>query len=276
MKLTSAKRPQYPSGRQYHIDAAPGEVAPYVLLPGDPERAEKIARSWDEHRLVSKHREYITYTGKYKGVPISVTSTGIGGPAAAIAVEELAAIGATTFIRVGSTGAIIEDVKLGELVIPIGAVRLDGASKQYVIPEYPAVPSYEVLVALIEAAESVGVSYHLGIVASTDSFYTGQGRPGYGGYWQSWMDNIIPDLRRAKVVSFEMEAATIFTLSNLFGLRSGAVLAVFANRVTDEFEVAGEEEAIKVANEAVKMLRGWDELKERSGKRFWHPSLSRG
>ncbi|OYT61179.1 MAG: uridine phosphorylase [Thermofilum sp. ex4484_15] len=274
--MVSAERPSDRSGRRYHIAVAPGQVAPYVLLPGDPSRARRIAKYWDESELIAEHREYVTYTGRYKGVPVSVTSTGIGGPAAAIAVEELASVGAHTFIRVGSTGAIVKEVGLGELIIPLGAVRLDGTSKQYVREEYPAVPHYEVLVALIEAAEGLGYKYHLGIVASTDSFYTGQGRPGYGGYRQSWMLNLVDDLRNAKVLSFEMECSTIFTLSNLFGLRSGAVLAVFANRVTNEFEVKGEEEAIKVANEAVKILSEWDSMKERENKKYWHPSLSRG
>jgi len=276
VKMVSAERPSDRSGRRYHIAVAPGQVAPYVLLPGDPSRARRIAKYWDESELIAEHREYVTYTGRYKGVPVSVTSTGIGGPAAAIAVEELASVGAHTFIRVGSTGAIVKEVGLGELIIPLGAVRLDGTSKQYVREEYPAVPHYEVLVALIEAAEGLGYKYHLGIVASTDSFYTGQGRPGYGGYRQSWMLNLVDDLRNAKVLSFEMECSTIFTLSNLFGLRSGAVLAVFANRVTNEFEVKGEEEAIKVANEAVKILSEWDSMKERGNKKYWHPSLSRG
>ena len=216
----------------------------------------------------------MTFTGKYKGVPISATSTGIGGPAAAIAVEELLRVGAHTFIRVGTTGAIQKFIGVGDLIITTAAVRLDGTSKQYVYTEYPAVASYEVVLALIEAAESLGVKYHVGISASTDSFYTGQGRPGYKGYMLSWMKNIIPDLQRANVLNFEMESSTIFTLANIYGARAGSVCAAVANRVTDEFVVdAGVEDAIKVANEAVRILYEWDNVKAKNGKKYFHPSL---
>ena len=216
----------------------------------------------------------MTFTGKYKGVPISATSTGIGGPAAAIAVEELLRVGAHTFIRVGTTGAIQKFIGVGDLIITTAAVRLDGTSKQYVYTEYPAVASYEVVLALIEAAESLGVKYHVGISASTDSFYTGQGRPGYKGYMLSWMKNIIPDLQRANVLNFEMESSTIFTLANIYGARAGSVCAAVANRVTDEFVVdAGVEDAIKVANEAVRILYEWDGAKAEKGKKHFYPSL---
>ena len=273
--MSSAERPVF-GGKTYHLMVGEGDVAPYVLLPGDPERVPRIAERWDEAVEVARHREYVTYTGVYGGAPVSATSTGIGGPSAAIAVEELASVGATTLIRVGSTGSIQEEVRLGDLIIAAAAVRLDGTSRQYVMPEYPAVASYEVVMALVEAAESLGVRYHVGLIASTDSFYTGQGRPGFSGYWQSWMDSIIPDLRRARVLSFDMETATILTLAQLFGLRAGSVCAVFADRVRNLFEVRGEEDAIMVANEAVRILHEWDELKQEVGKRHLYPSLLRG
>jgi len=170
--LVSASTPQTETGLQYHIQCKPGDVAPYVLLPGDPDRVARISKYWDERREVARHREYVTHTGKYKGAPISATSTGIGCPAAAIAVEELLRVGAHTFIRVGTTGAIQPEIKVGDLVISRAAVRLDGTSKQYVRVEYPAVAHHEVVLALIEAAETLGVRYHVGITASTDSFYT--------------------------------------------------------------------------------------------------------
>jgi len=270
--MSSAERPRL-GERVYHLMLKPGDIAPYVLLPGDPERVPKIAEFWDESKEVARHREYVTYTGRYKGTEISATSTGIGGPSAAIAVEELAQVGAKTLIRVGSTGSIQKDITVGDLIIATGAVRLDGTSKQYVRAEYPALANYEVVLALIEAAESLGVKYHLGIIASTDSFYTGQGRPSFSGYWQSWMNNIIPDLRSAKVLSFEMEAATILTLANLFGLRAGCICAVFADRVRNIFSIEGEIDAIKVANESVKILSEWDEAKRKANKKYFHPSL---
>lgn len=272
-KFISAERPQTEEGYQYHIACKPGDVARYVLLPGDPERVPKISSLWDEAREIAFHREYRTHTGKYKGVPISVTSTGIGGPSTAIAIEELAAIGADTFIRVGSTGAIQPGMEIGDLIIARAAVRLEGTSKQYVRIEYPAVADLEVTVALIEAAETLGVRYHLGITASTDSFYLGQGRPGLNGYLPSFARNLLDDLRQARVTNFEMEAATLFTLANIYGLRAGCVCAVFANRVTNEFGKAGEKEAALVASEAVKILLEWDEEKGRAAKRVWFPGL---
>ncbi len=269
----SAEEPELKGGVQYHIRASPKDVRKYVLLPGDPERAEKISKEWDERRFVAKHREYVIYVGKYKGVELMVCSTGIGGPAAGIAVEELSRLGVDTFIRVGSTGSILPEARVGDLIISTGAVRLDGTSKQYVVPEYPALASYEVIMALIEAAESFGYRYHVGITASTDSFYVGQGRRGYGGYWQSWMNSLIKDLQKARVINFEMEAATIFTLANLFGKRAGAVCAVYADRVRNEFGIKGEMEAIKVANEAVRILAEWDEVKREKNKRYFYPSI---
>ncbi len=269
-----ADKPVVEGGKQYHIMVAPGEVSRYVLLPGDPARADRIAATWDESKLIARHREFTTYTGKYKGVRISVTSTGIGAPSAAIAVEELLRVGADTFIRVGTTGAIQPEIELGDLIISSAAVRLDGTSKQYVMPEYPAVASYEVVLALIEAAETVGARYWVGVTASTDSFYLGQGRPGFKDYMQSWAKNILSDLRAARVLNFEMEAAAIFTMSNIYGARAGCVCAVIANRINNTFKPGvGINIAIKVANEAVKILSEWDELKERKGKKFVYPSL---
>lgn len=274
LKIVSTERPATADKRQYHIACAPGEVARYVLLPGDPERVPKIASLWDEAKKVAYHREYQTYTGKVGGVPISSTSTGIGCPSLAIGVEELAAVGSDTFIRVGSSGSIQRDVKVGDVVISSAAVRLEGTSKQYVRVEYPAVANYEVLLALIEAAEKLGYRYHVGITASTDSFYLGQGRPGLGGYTQSFAKEIVPDLQAARVLNFEMETAALFTIANVYGFRAGSVCAVFANRVTGEFGVgAGEMTGAEIATEAVKILAQMD--KEKQKKKYWHPSMGK-
>lgn len=272
-RFVSAARPETARRLQYHLRLKPSDVSRYVLLPGDPDRVVKITKYWDEAKEVARNREFVTHTGVYKGVRASACSTGIGSPAAAIAVEELANIGVDTFIRVGSTGSIREECKCGDLVISTGAVRLEGTSKQYVRIEYPALASYEIVAALVEAAEVLGYRYHVGITASTDSFFCGQARPGFKGYWQSWIDGLIPDLRAANVINFEMEAAALFTLANLFGLRAGAVCAVFTNRITDEFDVAGEEEAGKTASEAVKILHEWDKAREEKGKKYWFPAL---
>ncbi|MEZ0248135.1 MAG: uridine phosphorylase [Thermoproteus sp.] len=255
---SSAKRPVV-GGRAYHIMLEPGSVPRYVLLPGDPGRVPKIASYWDEGREVARNREFVTYIGRYKGTPIAATSTGIGSGSTAIAVEELLAVGADTFVRVGTTGALRRDVKIGDLIIAWAAVRWDGASRWYAPPEYPAVAHWAVLNALVKAAEGLGVRHHIGIVASTDSFYIGQERPGHKGYMPPWARGLVETLRALNVLSFEMETATIFTLASIYGARAGGVYAVIANRETDEFIAeAGVEDAIRVANEAVKILAEGD------------------
>lgn len=272
-----ADRPEDSGGIQYHIQCKPGDVAGYVLLPGDPQRVPLISARWSRFREVARHREYVTHTGDIKGVPVSCTSTGIGGPSAAIAVEELLRVGANTLIRVGSTGALRSDVKVGDVVISSGSVRLDGTSGQYVWSGYPAMANYEVLQALIESAEVLGKRYHVGVTASTDSFYLGQGRPGFNGYTTHASSHIVEDAKAAGIVNFEMESSTIFTLASLYGVRAGAVCAVLANRERNEFVPgAGIADVIEVANGAVPILSSWDAVMARRKKRYFYPSLVKG
>jgi uridine phosphorylase len=273
-KLVSAVEPESAEGIQYHISARRGQVGQYVFLPGDPDRVPKIAKFWDSAHEVSSHREYRIWSGMIGGTMVSACSTGIGCPAAAIAVEELSRIGASTFIRVGSCGSLSRDLDCGDLAISTAAVRLDGTSKQYVTPEYPAAASHDVVLALIEAAEKLGKNYRAGYTASTDSFYVGQGRPGVEGYLPPDAEKLVERLRRQHVITMEMEASTIFTLAGIYGFRSGCVLAVYANRVTNKFEVKGEEDACEVAVEAVRILSKWDADRQRAGKRHWSPSNS--
>jgi len=254
MGIDSAKRPTLEGGYQYHVRVKSGDLPEIVLLPGDPERVDKIVSKLENAAILTKHRGLVAARGTYRGVDMGAVCSGIGSPSTAIVVEELARVGVKTFVRVGSTGALQPEIKVGDLIIATGAVRLEGTSKQYVMPEYPAVADQEVTRALIRSAENLGLGYHTGIVASTDSFYTGQGRPGFEDYRQSSTDGVIPDLQAARVLSFEMESSLLFVLSSLYGLRSGSVLAVFANRVTDEFAVKGEDDAISVALEAVREL----------------------
>lgn len=265
----SAKRPETSERQQYHIETKPGDVAQTVLLPGDPQRVAKISSRWDSFKEVAAHRQYVTHTGTFKGAAISACSTGIGGPGTAIAIEELSNVGVTNFIRVGSCATLKKEIDLGDLIISTAAVRLDGTSRQYVRPEYPASASYEVILALIEAAETLGLAYHLGITASTDSFYLGQSRPGFRDYSQSFSTTLIEDLQKANVANFEMEAATLYTLANIYGFRAGAICAVYANRVRDEFAVRGEDAVIDCGNEAVKILAEMDEEKKKTGKKYW-------
>jgi len=265
----SARRPETPDRKQYHIEVREGDVARTVILPGDPQRVEKISARWESFKRVATHRQFVTHTGIYKGIPVSACSTGIGGPGTAIVIEELANAGSRDFIRVGSCATLKKEIRIGDLIISTGAVRLEGTSKQYIRPEYPAVPSYEIVLALIEAAESLGLTYHLGISASTDSFYLGQSRPGFGGYEQNWSVGLIEELRKANVVNFEMEAATLFTLATIYGFRAGAVCAVYANRILDEFAVKGEDAVIDCGNEAAKILADMDAQKRKKDRQFW-------
>jgi uridine phosphorylase len=274
---SAATRPEEAGGVQYHIRCKPGDVARYVLLPGDPARVGLIVSRWAEGREIASEREHVTATGMLRdGGAVSACSTGAGGGSTASALEELIAIGADTFIRVGTCGAIQPHIACGDVIIHTGAVRLDGTSVQYVCPEYPASAHYQVVSALVQSAERLGVRYHLGVTASTASFYTGQGRPGWRGYHQSWQGSLLPDLQRAGVLNFEMEAATIFTMLGLYGLRGGSVCAVVANRVTDTMVKEGVETAIDVANEAMRVLQAWDAQTAAAGRSAWFPDQGKG
>jgi uridine phosphorylase len=265
--------PKVSSGKQYHIACGKGDLAEYLLVPGDPERVPKIASFWDSAKEVSCHREFRSFTGKYKDVPISALSSGIGPACMAIAVNEASGVGVHTFVRVGSTGAIQKDIYCGDLIISTAAVRLDYTSNCYIMPEYPAVASYEVLLALIEAAEGIG-NYHVGITATTADFYAVQNRPTQKAFASSVKEDLLPTLQKAKVLNFEMETATLFTLASLYGVRAGSICAVYANRCRNEFKSGvGEENAIKVANEAAKILHEWDAKKRRKKKHWLFPSL---
>jgi len=264
-----------PKTAQYHINCKRGDLAEYLLVPGDPERVPKIARYWSNAREVSSHREFRSFTGVYKGVKVSAVSSGIGPGAMSIVVNEAADVGVKTFIRVGSCGSLRKEIKCGDLIISSAAVRLDGTSNCYVMPEYPAVADYEVLLALIEAAESTGAKYHVGVTATASDFYAGQARRIAGKEFNSSQcNNLIPTLRDVGVLSYEMETATLFVLCSLFGLKAGAVHAVYANRVTDEVKpYAGEEDCIRVANSAIKILDSWNTRKKAKRREWLFPSL---
>lgn len=270
---SAAARPAMEGGMQYHIRCKQGDIAKYVLLPGDPERVNTIAEEWTTSREIADFRGHRTFSGKIGDAEISCCSTVSGSPSAINAFEELANLGADTFIRVGSTGAIQDFIELGDLIISTGAMRHDGTSQFYIDQAYPAAAHYEVVTALVEAAEEIGVRYHVGVGCSTASWYCGQGRPGFNGYQQSFFENKITDLNRARILNFDMEAAAIFTLSSLYGFRAGAVCVAVANRITDQLKWVGMDRCIKVANRAVSILHEWDKAKLRRGKQNWFPSL---
>ena len=261
-------------GKQYHIACGQGDLAEYLLVPGDPDRVPRIASFWDSAKEVSSNREFRSFTGTYKDVAVSALSSGIGPACMSIAVNEASNIGVRTFVRVGSTGAIQRSIACGDVIISSAAVRLDCTSNCYIMPEYPAVANYEVLLALIEAAESLNIqNYHVGITATTADFYAGQNRP-IKSHSTLETTNLLPTLQKAGVLNVEMETATLYTLASLYGLRAGAVCAVYNTLVTNEIKRgAVEENAIKIANESTKILSEWDTKKRKSKKPCFFPSL---
>ena len=243
--------------RQYHIQVAKGEIGRYVLLPGDPKRCAKIAKYLDDPVLIADSREYVTYTGTVDGIKVSVCSTGIGGPSAAIAMEELVNCGADTFIRVGTCGGMQQQVLSGDLVIATGAVRMEGTGQEYAPLEYPAVSDFEVLKALEEAAGKLSMRRHFGVVHCKDAFY-GQHNPELLPQssillqkWDAYM--------KMGCLASEMESAALFIVSNYRKVRCGTVLLVMANQTRaklglDNPIVHDTDCAIRTAIEAVRIL----------------------
>ena len=243
--------------KQYHIGCTEADIGRYCILPGDPGRCEKIAAHFENPVKTAQNREFTTYTGTLAGVKVSVTSTGIGGPSAAIAMEELAALGAHTFVRVGTCGGINKKVKAGDVVIATGAIRQEGTSREYAPIEFPAVADFRVTGALVHGAMGKGLTWHTGVVQCKDSFY-GQHSPsrmpvaGELEYkWEAW--------RRLGVLASEMESAALFTVAASLNVRCGACFHVIWNQ---ERKAAGlmeaddhdTEKAVSVAVEALRLL----------------------
>ncbi|MCR1970529.1 uridine phosphorylase [Clostridium cochlearium] len=245
------------SGKEYHINVGKGDVGKYVILPGDPKRCKKIAAYFDNPKLIADNREYVTYTGFLDGVKVSVTSTGIGGPSAAIALEELVNCGADTFIRVGTCGGTDIDVKGGDIVIANGAIRMEGTSKEYAPIEYPAVANIDIINSLIKSSEKLNENYHVGVVQCKDSFY-GQHSPetkpvGYElmNKWNAWL--------KCGCLASEMESAALFIVGSYLRVRVGSVFLVIANQEREKAglenkQVHDTDAAIRVAIEGIKSL----------------------
>ncbi len=232
-----------------------------ALLPGDPGRVPAIAAALPrEAAELAFNREFRTWLARGPAGAVLVTSTGIGGPSTAIAVEELARLGVDTFIRVGTTGALQERIAVGDVIISTGAVRLDGASTHYAPIEYPAVADHEVTRALVEAAREAGLPHHVGITASSDTFYPGQERyDTFSGYVLRRLQGSAEEWKRLHVLNFEMEAATLFVVAATLGLRAGCVCGVLINRnVTERIDPArarmAEDNTIAVAARAAVAL----------------------
>lgn len=225
---------QTPDNRMYHIGLAKGEAGRYIIMPGDPKRCADIARHFDNAALVADRREYVTYTGTLEGETVSVTSTGIGGPSAAIALEELVMLGSDTFIRVGTSGGMAQHVMGGDVVIATGAIRLDGTGREYAPIEYPAVADYEIVNALAAAAKGLDQPFHVGVVQCKDSFY-GQHSPERMPVSHELTNNWRAYVRMGALAS-EMESATLFVVGSYLRVRVGGVMLVCGNQ---EREAAG-------------------------------------
>ena len=247
--------------KQYHIGLSQSDAGKYVILPGDPGRCELIARYFDDPKKIAQNREFVTYTGTILGEKVSVCSTGIGGPSAAIAIEELTAVGADTFVRIGTCGGINLKVRSGDCVIATGAVRMEGTSREYAPIEYPACPDFDVLSALVDSAKALNVRWHTGVVQCKDSFY-GQHSPermpvSYEllDKWEAW--------KRLGVLASEMESAALFTAAAALGVRCGSVFSVVWNQEREKLGYKDEEchdtdLAVRVAVEALKILISQD------------------
>lgn len=213
----------------------PGDIAQHVFLCGDPARVAPISKGFRDVRQVCDVREYKIVSGRLDGLPVSAASTGIGAPGTAVLIEELAKLGATTFLRIGNSGGLASELELGDLVVTTGAVRDDGTSRSYVVPEYPAVADHALVGALLAAGRSEGIRIHAGITWSLDAFYARnavQGEDGkllsmsVGGYWPSHLETRIRDMQAARVLNCEMESGVLLTLAGLFGLRAGCICVV--------------------------------------------------
>ena len=249
------------ASKQYHIQVGKGEVGRYVILPGDPKRCKKIAQYFDDPVFVADNREYVTYTGTLDGVKVSVTSTGIGGPSAAIAMEELYRCGADTFVRVGTCGGMQTQVCGGDIVIANGAIRMEGTSREYAPIEYPAVPDVTVMNALIQAAKKQKITYHTGVVQCKDSFF-GQHEPEVmpvsyelQNKWEAWL--------RMGCLASEMESAALFIAGSFLRVRVGSCFLVVANQERAKqglpnAQVHDTEQAILTAVEALRELIAQD------------------
>jgi len=213
----------------------PNDISRHVFLCGDPARVEQISQGWSDTRQVGNVREYRIVSGQLQGLPVTAASTGIGAPGTAVLIEELAKLGASVFLRIGNSGGLAPDLALGDLVVTTGAVRDDGTSRSYVVPEYPAVADHELVGALLAAASEEGVRTHAGVTWSLDAFYARNAvldengemaSMSVGGYWPSHLETRIRDMQAARILNCEMESGVLLTLAGLFGLRAGCICVV--------------------------------------------------
>jgi uridine phosphorylase len=265
------------SDKQYHIDLARGELAEYILLPGDQDRTAKVAQRFESVEFQRRHREFASATGQFKGRRISVVSTGIGADNIEIVIAEILAItDKPTFVRIGSCGVLRDDIGLGDLVISTGAVRLEATTNYFVHEGYPAVADYRAVAALVEAADRLGHTAHLGITATAPGFFGAQGRP--IAQLPIRFPNLADEMTRQGVVNFEMEASALLVLAGLAGCKAGVVCTAYAQRVSGAF-VQGDQRdraeaaCIDTGLEALSLLAEMDEAVHAQKALHWRPSL---
>ncbi len=275
-EFRSSEIVQDKTGRQYHIGLRPDDISDKIIIVGDPDRARRVADLFESVRVSRQNREYVTFTGTYKGLELTVMATGIGCDNTEIAVVELCQLKfPVTIIRCGSCGALQSDIEIEDLVISSGAVRLENTSTFFVEPGYPAVASHEVILALLKSAANEKLPHHFGMTATAPGFYGAQGRhiPGFPAKDEALMDR----LTKQGIKNFEMESSTLFTLASLRGFRAGTICAVFASRPRDRFidpvkKGKAELRAIKTALGAFEIINKMDEQKGNAP--FWLPEFS--
>ncbi len=231
------------SEKVFHLGLDKDQIngAHLAIIPGDPARVERIAALMDNPQLLASHREFTSYLAEIDGQSVVICSTGIGGPSTSIAVEELAQLGVTTFLRVGTTGAIQPHINIGDVIVTSGSVRLDGASLHFAPMEFPAVPDFQVATAMVDAANESGAKVHVGVTASSDTFYPGQERyDTFSGRVVKRFQGSMEEWQKMGVLNFEMESATLLTMCASQGLKAGCVAGVIVNRSTNQ-EIPSEE-----------------------------------
>jgi uridine phosphorylase len=267
-----------PTGEvQYHIGVGPGDLADYILLPGDQDRVDIVASHFDSVDFRHRHREFATATGMYRGHRISCVSTGIGTDNVEIVLSEILAItDHPTFIRIGSCGALQPGMEVGDLVISTGSLRLETTTSWFVHEGYPAVAHYEAVLALEEAATRLGKRHHMGLTATAPGFYGAQGRP--IPHLPIRYPDLAEEMARQGILNFEMEASALLVLAGLGGCRAGVVCAVYANRRTGQFaegdvRTKAEADVVETGLESLIVLAELDRQKRSAGAARWRPSL---
>jgi uridine phosphorylase len=271
----SADLPATAEGRQYHIGLAPGELAPNVLMVGDPGRAYRVAQYFADAREPITNREYVTITGTYKGCPLSVMATGMGPDNTEMAIVEMAQlVERPTLLRIGTSSGLIEETQLGDVVISSGGVRLENTSTAYVPEGFPAIAHHEATLALIQSAMAHTCRFHVGLTATASGFYGAQGRhvPGFS----PWRSTLLDDLERIGVCNFEMEASCLFTLANLIQARAGCICGVIGQRrantfFSDDQKHVLEKQSIEIALESIVLLSQMDAARGEAS--WWTPAM---